>query len=244
MVNAPRPGAADPAPLGEGRKDMEDEDRQLRQRVLAELDWDPRVDAGGIGVAAKDGVVTLTGHVASYAEKLAAERATRRLRGVRAIAQEIEVRLAAAAKTADHEIASRALRILAWDSQVPAMAVSVTVEKGWVTLAGLVDWEFQRVAAERAVQKLGGVTGVTNLVQVHARPQMAGARAADLRRRIEEAFRRDAMLDAGRVTVTIADVGRVALGGRVQSWREREAAARAAWSAPGVVAVEDRISVG
>lgn len=218
---------------------MNDEDRQLRQRVLAEVEWEPSVDAAHIGVAAKGGVVTLTGHAATYAEKLAAEQAARRVRGVKAIAQEIEVRLPSERKTADDEIAERALRILAWDTAVPKDAVSVKVEKGWVTLSGDVDWQFQRVAAEHDVHKLTGVLGIANSIRVKPKAQ-----PADIRHRIEEAFRRDAVLDAGRVTVNVAAGGRVELGGRVHSWREREAAEHAAWAAPGVTAVEDRIAVG
>jgi len=216
-----------------------DDDRKLQQRVLDELEWEASVDAAHIGVAAMDGVVTLTGHVPTYAEKLAAEQAVRRVLGVKAIAQEIEVRLPSQPKTADDEVAHRAVQILDWDTSVPQGAVSAKVEKGWVTLTGEVDWQFQRAAAERAVQKLSGVTGVSNQLRVKARP-----RPADVRRRIEEAFRRDAVLEAGGVAVGVAEDGRVELGGKVRSWREREAAERAAWSAPGVTAVEDRIAVG
>ena len=213
------------------------DDRQLRQRVMAALEWEPMVDAANIGVAAKDGIVTLTGHVASYAQKLAAEEAVRRVRGAKAIAEEIEVRLPSDKKTADDEIAERALRILSWDTTVPTDEVSIKVERGWVTLSGEVDWQYQRAAAERAVHKLGGVVGVSNLMRVRAKPQ-----PDDVRHRIEDAFRRDAGLEAGRVTISVAN-GRVTLGGQVHSWQEREAAERAAWSAPGVYDVEDRIEV-
>ncbi|HWL83022.1 MAG TPA: BON domain-containing protein [Roseomonas sp.] len=217
---------------------MNTADRDLQQRVLDELTWEPSVEAAHIGVAAQDGVVTLSGHVASYAEKLAAEQAAGRVRGVRAIAQEIEVRLPYEKKTDDDEIAGRAVQILRWDAVVPPEAVRVKVEDGLVTLTGEVEWQFQRAAAERAVQKLGGVTGVINLIVVQVKAQQG-----DVRQRIEEALRRDAELEVGRLTISVTD-GRVVLGGHVRTPRERQAAERAAWSAPGVREVEDRISIG
>ncbi|MDJ0389512.1 BON domain-containing protein [Roseomonas sp. E05] len=217
---------------------MNSADRDLQQRVLDELAWEPSVEAAHIGVAVRDGVVTLSGHVSSYSEKLAAEQAVGRVRGVRAVAQEIQVRLPYERKTGDDEIAGRAVQILGWDAVVPRDAVRVKVEDGLVTLTGEVEWQFQRTAAERAVQKLGGVVGVVNLIRVQAKAQ-----PADIRQRIEEALRRDAELEAGRLTVSVAD-GRVVLGGHVRSPRERQAAERAAWAAPGVREVEDRISIG
>jgi osmotically-inducible protein OsmY len=216
---------------------MSDSDRQLQQRVQEGLEWDPSVDAAHIGVAANNGVVTLSGHVTSYAEKLATEQAVRRIRGVKAIAQEIEVRLPFEPKTSDEEIAQRAVRILAWDVSIPKDAVTVKVEKGRVALAGEVKWQHQRTAAEHAVQKLTGVREVINQVRVRARPQ-----ATDIRHRIEEALRRDANLEAARITVTVVD-GQVELGGSVQHWHERDAAERAAWSAPGVSSVRDHIAI-
>ena len=134
------------------------DDRQLQQEVLDELDFDPSIDAAHIGVAADNGVVTLTGHVFSYAEKLAVEQAARRVKGVRAVAQEIEVRYPSDKKTADDEIAKRALSIIKWDTMIPQQAVQVTVQKGLVTLAGQVNWQYQKKAAEDAVRKLSGVT--------------------------------------------------------------------------------------
>jgi osmotically-inducible protein OsmY len=218
---------------------MTDNDRELQKHVQDELDWEPSVDAAHIGVAAKAGVITLTGHVSSYAEKLAAELAVRRVRGVRAIAQDIEVRLPNERKTADDEIAARALQILAWDASGPIEDVAIKVEKGWVTLSGKVNWHYQRAAAERAVQRLTGIRGITNCLQVKVRVQ-----PADVRHRIEAALRRGAELDAARVTISVADGGKVVLGGQVKSWHERQAAELAAWAAPGVVQVEDRIAVG
>lgn len=151
---------------------MNEDDRQLRRRVSAEPEWEPSVDAAHIGVAAKGGVVTLTGHAASYAEKVAVEQAARRVRGVKAIAQEMEVRFPSEKRTSDDEIAERALRILDWDAAVPKGAVSTKVERGWVTLSGEVDWHYQRAAAEHDVQKLGGVLGVLNPVRVKAKAQL------------------------------------------------------------------------
>jgi len=185
------------------------------------------VDATHVDVVAKDGVVTLSGHVASHANKLAAERTVRRVRGVKAIAQEIEVHLPSEHQTGDDEIASRALKILAWNASVPRDAVTVRVEKGWMTLSGTVDWQFQRDAAERAVRKLNGIKGVSNVLSVRPRVQ-----PSDIRHRTEQALRRDAELDAARVTISV-DGSPVVLGGRVQNWHEREAAERAAWAAPG-----------
>lgn len=138
------------------------DDRQLRQNVIDELEFEPSINAANIGVAVGDGVVTLTGHVTSFAEKVAAEHAAGRVKGVRAIAQEIEVRYPSDRKTADEEIAKRALSILKWDALVPHDSVKVTVQKGWVTLSGELVWHYQKKAAETSVRKLSGVTGVTN----------------------------------------------------------------------------------
>jgi osmotically-inducible protein OsmY len=216
---------------------MTDDDKRLQRQALDELQWDASVDATHIGVAADRGVVTLTGHVKSYAQKLATERAIKRVRGVKAIAQELAVHLPFAAKTADDEIATRALRILEWDAAVPANAVTVKVEKGWVTLSGSVPWQYQRAAAERAVQKLNGVVGVINSIAIRQ-----AVRPGDVLARIEEALRRDAQLQAKGITVTDRD-GRIELTGKVHSWQERWAAEQAAWSAPGVTQVDDRLTV-
>lgn len=213
------------------------DDLMLQQRVLDELQFDPSLDSAHIGVTAREGVVTLTGHVQSYAEKFGAERAARRVRGVKAVAQEIEVHLPPDKKTADDEIAARALKILAWDVAVPPDAVQVKVEHGMVTLSGTVDWAYQRAEAEYDMRKLGGVRAVIN--DIHVRPQV---KSVDVRAEIRGAFERAAELDASNVTVDIRD-GKVFLGGKVKSWIEREEAERAAWSVPGVVGVEDNIAV-
>jgi osmotically-inducible protein OsmY len=214
-------------------------DSKLREQVMKELDWEPSVDAADIGVAARDGVITLSGHVTHYTEKVAAEQAARRVSGVRAIAQEIEVRLNSESKVMDDEIAGRALKIIAWESLLPDDSVQVRVEKGWITLTGHVDWHFQREAAERAVHRLTGVRGVSNLLAVKPRVQ-----PEDVRQRIEDAFRRNAELKARHVTVAVEKNGRVLLNGRVQTWRERRAAELASWSASGVQHVENHVAVG
>jgi osmotically-inducible protein OsmY len=212
-------------------------DRQLQQRVMDELAFDPSVKAGHVGVSARDGIVTLTGHVESYAEKYAAERAVRRIGGVKAVAQELEVRLSADKKTADDEIATRAVKLLEWDVAIPRGVVNVKVEHGIITLTGEVDWGYQRVEAEYDVRKLGGVLGVVNNIKV--RPQ---AQPADVHAKIRAALERAADVDANAITVDVKS-GKVILGGKVASWVERQAAERAAWAAPGVMTVEDNIVI-
>ena len=213
-------------------------DKLLRQDVIDELNFIPDVDAANIGVAASEGVVTLSGHVASYAQKLAAERAARRVKGVRAIAEEIEVRYPNEKKKADDQIAERALAILDWDAQVPTDSVMVRVERGWVTLTGEASWQYQRMAAEMAIRKLSGVVGVTNEIRV--KPKVV---SRDVRSEILEALKRNAELDANSIMVAVHD-DKVTLMGKVRNWRERNVAERAAWSAPGVTAVEDRLFIG
>jgi osmotically-inducible protein OsmY len=212
-------------------------DHKLRQDVLDELDFEPSVNAVHIGVSVHDGIVTLNGFVPSYAEKLAAERAARRVFGVKAIAEEIEVRLPSDKKTADDEIAKRAVDILKWRVGVPADHISVKVEKGIVTLDGEVDWQFQRAQAEHALHTLTGVAGVASLIRVKSRAQVP-----EIKEKIQNALRRSAELDASHVTVR-AEGGKVILGGKVHAWFERDLAEQAAWSAPGVTEVQDRIEV-
>jgi osmotically-inducible protein OsmY len=211
---------------------------ELRRNVIQELEWEPSVEAAHIGVACRDGVVTLSGHVQSYAEKAAADRAVRRVRGVKGIAMEIEVHLPRDKKTADDEIAARAIKMLHWDAVVPDDRIKVEVEDGIVTLTGSVPWQYQKVEAEADIRKLSGVTGVVNTIAV--RPEVL---PQDVRGAIHQAFMRNAELDASGVTVGVLD-GKVVLGGKVNSWIEREIAERAAWSAPGVATVEDHIMIG
>jgi osmotically-inducible protein OsmY len=213
-------------------------DKDLRQSILEELDFDPSFDAANIGVAVEKGVVTLTGHVRSYAEKLAVERAVQRVRGVHGIAEEIEIRYPADKRTADDQIAERAISSIVWNAQLPKDAVLVKAEKGWVTLTGIVDWQFQRIAAESAVRRLSGVMGVSNNIEV--KPQV---RPADVKTKIVNALKRNAELEADAIRVSV-DNDTVTLEGKVKAWYERGIAERAAWSAPGVRKVEDRIAVG
>jgi osmotically-inducible protein OsmY len=212
-------------------------DLELRQDVLDELEFEPSVNAAHIGVTANHGVVTLTGFVMSYAEKTAAERAARRVKGVKAIAEEIEVRLPSDLKRADDEIAARAVDILKWQVEVPADRIRVKVEKGIVTLSGEVDWQFQKTEADHVVHKLSGVVGVLNQIRI-ASPVYA----VEVKEKIEKALQRSAELEASRITVGI-EGGRVILKGRVHAWYERDIAERAAWSAPGVTEVHDRITI-
>lgn len=213
------------------------DDKDLRQMVIDELEWTPSVDASRIGVAVKDGIVTLTGQVSSYAERVFVEDAVQRIKGTRAIAQEIEIRLPFEKKTADSDIAKRAADILKWDATIPSEGVHVKVQNGFITLSGIVDWQYQRQAAEAAVRRLSGVVGVANLIAL--RPT---ATSIDLKRRIEEALKRNAEAEASHVTVSVRD-GCVILEGEVKAFYERGIIENAAWTAPGVQGVEDRLRV-
>jgi osmotically-inducible protein OsmY len=212
-------------------------DEQIQREVLAELKWDSRLQPNEIGVAVTDGVVTLTGTVDSFIKKWAAESATQRVRGVQAVANDIKVRLADDDQRNDSDIASAAARALEWDTLVPTGAVKITVSNGWVTLRGTVEWEYQRRAAERAVRRLPGVVGISNLVTVRPR-----STPSDLKRKIKDALTRSAATDAESIEITI-DGDRVILDGTVRSWTEKHEAERVAWSAPGVTEVQNRIVV-
>ena len=211
-------------------------DKSLQQSVRDELEWDPSLNAAHIGVMADKGVVTLTGHVGTYAEKMAAEKAAGRVVGVKGVAEELEVRYASD-KPDDTDIARSALSALNSDIEVPTEGVTVKVEKGWVTLSGTVDWYFQRSAAEADVRKLRGVLGVINEIRI--KPQVL---VSDLRSKIKAAFERNAQIGAAGINIA-TDEGKVILTGRVDSWYERGLAEDMAWSAPGVTYVDDRLTV-
>jgi osmotically-inducible protein OsmY len=213
------------------------QDSQLQQAVLAEFDWEPSVTAGHIGVTANEGVITLSGHVDNYAKKHAAETAARRVKGVKAVAEEIEVRLPFDATRSDADIAAAAIERLSWNVSVPKDSVQVKVEKGWVTLTGQVDWWFQKEAAEHDIRPLHGVIGVSN--QATVKPRVNTANLSD---DITHALHRSWFFDPEAVHVR-ADGGRVVLSGSVHSIYERQVAAQTAWAAPGATMVENDITV-
>lgn len=212
-------------------------DSQLQQDVMDELQWEPRVDHSDIGVAVTDGIVTLSGFVPSYASKIAAENAARRVKGVRGLAEEIEVRLASDPKTADPEIAKRIADLFDWSVTVPRGRIDVKVEHGWVTLSGKVDFHYHRQSAKDLVSRISGVRGVTNLIEVKTAPS-----SVDVKDRIVAALKRSADVDASTINV-VTDGDTVKLGGRVHAWYERQVAERAAWAAPGVNKVIDNIVI-
>jgi osmotically-inducible protein OsmY len=210
---------------------------ELKEAVVKALDWEPSIDADAIDVTVDENVVTLCGRVGSYAQKLAAERVTLGVYGVKGVANDLEVVLAPVSARTDTDIAQAALQALTWNTLVPRERVTVTVSTGWVTLNGTVDWQYQKDAASRTVGELTGVKGVIN--NIIAKPRLS---TADVQSKIEEAFRRSAEIDARRVSV-VAENGHVTLIGNVHSWAERREATRAAWSAPGVTQVIDRLAV-
>ena len=213
------------------------EDSKLQVAVLAELAWEPRVTAGHIGVTAEDGVVTLSGHVPSFVERYAAEAAAMRVQGVKAVAEEIEVRLAFEGERGDGDIAAAAIERLAWDSSVPADAVKVSVEAGWVTLTGAVAWFFQKEAAALAVRPLRGVVGVTNQIALHTR-----ANALTISDDISHALGRSWFFDPKTIQVSEKN-GAVRLSGTVPSAHARQLAAETAWASPGTVEVQNDIYI-
>lgn len=217
------------------------DDQTLQAMVMDELEWEPSLNAAHIGVSAQNGVVTLSGFVDSYAAKASAERAAGRVRGVQAIAEEIEVRLPDEHKHADSEIAERAVRLLNWDIEVPRGRIQVKVEHGVATLSGEVGYNFQKAAAEADVRRLGGIRGVINLIRVVP----GGGPGTDpelVQQKIESALRRSAELEAQHIAVTV-DGGTAKLRGKVKTWWERNVAESAAWAAPGVTQVVNEIEV-
>jgi osmotically-inducible protein OsmY len=210
-------------------------DEEIQKDVLAELKWDAQVQPNEIGVSVKDGVVTLTGWVDSYLKKWAAEDAAHRVGGVKAVANDIEVKLFS--ERTDADIAEAAIRALQWDASVPADKIQVTISKGWVTLKGEVNWNFEKQDAERVVRRLTGVKGVSNLITV--KPSTT---PSELKKRIEDALVRNAKVDANKITVEVQG-SKAILKGAVRAWVEKEEAERVAWLAPGVTSVENRITV-
>jgi osmotically-inducible protein OsmY len=210
-------------------------DEEIQENVMAELKWDAKLQPNEIGVTVKDGIVTLTGWVDSYLKKWSAEDAALKVGGVRAVANDVQVKLTS--ERIDSDIAAAALRAMEWDAFVPSDKVQVTVSNAWVTLKGEVEWQYQKQDAERVVRRLLGVKGVSNLITV--RPN---ANPSELKKKIESALVRNAELDAKRITVEVQG-SKAILKGTVRAWAEKEEAERVAWSAPGITAVENRITV-
>ena len=212
-------------------------DRELQQHVQNALDWEPSIDAADIGVSVDAGVVTLRGDIRSYSEKAAAERVALGVYGVKAVANDINVRLGDGQQRTDTEIAQAVVSALRWNTMVPDEKITATVNDGWVTLKGRVNWEYERTTAANAIRDLTGVRGVTNSIALE--PHVS---AMDVQSKIEAALKRSAEVDARRIHVVTTD-SKVILSGNVRSWFERDEARRAAWSAPGVKEVDDRIAV-
>jgi osmotically-inducible protein OsmY len=212
-------------------------DKDLQQHVRNALDWEPSVDVADVGVTVDDGVVTLRGDVRSYSEKTTAERVALGVYGVKAVANDLVVRIAQPEQRTDSDIAAAAVNAIKWNSQIPADRIAVVVSDGWVTLKGEVDWQFQRDAATRSVRDLLGVVGVNNTIAV--RPHVS---VSDVKDKIEAALKRNAEVDARRINVSTTD-GNVVLSGNVHSWTERREAVKAAWAAPGVSSVDDRMVI-
>ena len=212
-------------------------DSEIERDVKDELQWDPDLDATDIAVSVKDGVVTLAGYVKSYTDKYEAEAAAKRVASVRAVANDLEVRLPSVDERPDPDIARDAVAAIKSQLPISSEHIKVVIKNGWVSLEGQVEWQYQRQTAEKAVRRIKGVKGVSNLIQLRPRAQ-----PEDIKRKIQEAFKRNAEVDANRIMVE-TNGSEVILKGTVRSWVEREEAERVAWSAPGVTKVEDRIAV-
>lgn len=213
------------------------QDKALKQLINDELEFEPSIDAADIGVAVENGIVTLSGHVRTFAQKAKIEEIVGRVRGVRGYAEEIEVRFVGAQSTADDVLAQRAADLIHWNAFVPDEAVKVKVQKGYVTLTGAVEWQYQKDSAYRAIRDMEDITGIYNSIEL--RPQ---ATSADIKSRIEAALKRNAELEADAIKVNVSN-GNVVLEGKIKTLWERNVAERAAWAAPGVKQVEDHLSV-
>jgi len=212
-------------------------DAQLRQDVIAQLDWEPAIHATQIGVEVKDGIVTLAGEVGTYSEKWYAERAAQRVRGVKALAIEMKVKLASSARRTDSDIGQSARNVLDWTTSVDSGAVKVQVEGGWITLSGEVDWQYQKQAASDAVRALMGVTGVSDQIGIKHKPKASIVKAD-----IDAAIKRSAVRDSEEILVEVTGTD-VTLTGKVHSWSERDLATDSAWSSPGVRNVIDKMTL-
>jgi osmotically-inducible protein OsmY len=212
-------------------------DNELKQHVQNALGWEPSLDAKDIGISVDEGVVTLRGNVASFSAKMTAERVALRVYGVKAIANDLIVHLATGFERTDTEVAQAAVAALTWNSVVPHDRVTVAVADGRITLSGTVNWNYQKDAVTRALRDLRGVKSITNNIVVQP-----VVRTAVVRDEIEAAFKRSAEVDARRIAITAQD-GKITLNGNVHSWTERREAERAAWAAPGVTQVDDRLVV-
>lgn len=212
-------------------------DAIIKEDVLNELDWEPSIDATEVGVTCIDGVVTLTGYMNTFTEKLAAERAAKRVYGVRAVVEKIEVKIGSHYKRTDQDIAQAALNNLRWRNNVPDKDIKLKVENGWITLEGTVEWNFQRDAAKNAIKDLAGVKGVTNIIKVKAVIE-----PSNIKEKIKNAFERSATLDADHINVMV-EGHKIILSGSISSMAEKKQAERAAWSAPGVTEVVNNLEI-
>lgn len=212
-------------------------DSEIQRDVVDELNWEPLLNAHEIGVAVKNGIVTLSGAVETYTKKITAEEAAKRVMGVKAVVQDIDVRIAALGKKTDMDIAEAAVSALRWNTNVPDKKIKVTVEDGWVTLEGEVEWEYQSTAAKNAVNNLTSVRGVTNNIKI-----VSLIKATDIKNKISAAFLRSATIDAGRISIS-TEGNKVLLKGKVRSYAEKKDAENAAWLAPGVNKVENKLEI-
>lgn len=214
-------------------------DSELRQDILDELEFEPSIDANDIGVTVEDGIVTLTGHVPYYSQKMAVERLVSGLKGVRGIAEEIEVRYPGGASgMADDEVAARVVNRLKWSTLIPDGKVQVKVQKGWVTLSGKLDWNYQKVGAADAIHDIKGVVGISNEIELVPRVS-----SVDVKKRIENALKRNALLESDGIKVDVTG-NKVTIKGRVKAWSERKLVEQAVWATPGVTTVSDQLMIG